>query len=174
MCTKWTQDKESPELCFLPKILINAPEEKIEYETNVPKGRLLFLPLINNLIDFHNYPNLQTESELCLYSKSEIDNQTIVFLSINGNQIKEIQQYRFRSNLFNIILIDQNNPTQKLETQAISEGYWIFLHPLALGRNKIFFKVETFLDENERSKKRGGAQNSNLTEVYYRLNVVDN
>jgi hypothetical protein len=173
-CTKLTQHKESQELCFLPKILINAAEEKIEYETNVPKGRLLFLPLINNLIDFHSYPNLQTESELCLYSKSEIDNQTIVFLSVNGNQIKEIQQYRFRSNLFNIILVDHNNPTQKIETQAISEGYWIFLHSLPLGRNKLFFKIETILDERERSKKEGISQKSKITEICYYLNIVNN
>jgi hypothetical protein len=174
MCTKWTQEKESQELCFLPKILINASEEKIEYETNVPKGRLLFLPLINNLIDFHNHPNLQTESELCLYSKSEIDNQTIVFLSIDGNQIKEIQQYRLRSNLFNIILVDHNNPTQKIETQAISEGYWIFLHSLPLGRNKIFFKIETLLDTKQSSKKEDSSQNSKITEVFYYLNIVNN
>jgi hypothetical protein len=159
MCTKWNQDKENQELCFLMKILINAFEEKFEYETTVPKGRLLFLPLINNLIDFHHYPNLQSESELCSYSKSEIDNQTIVHLSVNGNEIKEIQQYRIQSNLFNITLVDHNNPTQKLETQAISEGYWIFLHSLPLGRNEIFFKVETVLDDNERSKKQVAQRN---------------
>jgi hypothetical protein len=160
--------------CFLPKIPINASEEKIEYESNVPKGRLLFLPLINNLIDFHNYPDLQTESDLSLYSKSEIDNQIIIFLSVNGIQIKEIEQYRFRSNLFNIILVDDNNQTQKIETQAISEGYWIFLHSLPPGRNNIFFKIETLLDKKPRSKKEGSLQNSKTTEVYYYLNIVNN
>ena len=79
MCTKWTHDKESQELCFLTKILINRIEERINYETSVPKGRLLFLPLINNLIDFHNYPNLQSESDLYSYSRTEIDSQTIFF-----------------------------------------------------------------------------------------------
>ena len=76
--------------------------------------------------------------------------------------------------MFNITLVDHNNPTQKLETQAISDGYWIFLHSLPLGRNEIFFKVETVLADNERSKKTGGSKNSNLTEVFYCLNVVDN
>jgi len=99
--------------------------------------------------------------------------QTIVSLSINGTEIKRIQQYRIRSNLFNIVLVDQNNPTQKIETEAISEGYWIFLHSLPLGRNDIFFRVETFLDEKKRSKI-GISQNSKLTEVYYYLNIVDN
>jgi hypothetical protein len=174
MCTYWNQDEKNQELCFLTKILINESEEKIEYETKVPKGRLLFLPLINSLINFYHYPNLQSESDLCSYSKSEIDNQTIVYLSVNGNEINGIQQYRIRSNLFDIFLVDHNNPTQKIETQAISEGYWIFLHSLPLRRNKIFFKVETILDEKERSKKEGISQNSKITEIYYYLNIVEN
>jgi hypothetical protein len=172
MCTKWSEGKENEELCFLTKILTNTFEQKIEYEIKVPIGHLLFLPLINNLIDFHDYPNLKSESELRLYSKSEMDNQAIVFLSINGNEIKGIPQYRIRSNLFNIVLVERNDPTQKLETQAISDGYWIFLHSLPIGRNKIFFKVETFLDEKERSKRLDSPQSSNLTEVFYYLNIV--
>jgi hypothetical protein len=174
MCTNWNQNEKNQELCFLMKTLINTSEEKIEYETKVPKGRLLFLPLINNLINFYHYPNLQSESELCSCSKSEIDNQTIVYLSVNGNEIKGIQQYRIRSNLFDILLVDHNNPTQKIETQAISEGYWIFLHSLPLGRNKIYFKVETISDERERSKKESISQNSKITEIYYYLNIVEN
>lgn len=174
-CKKWSQDKENHELCFLTKALIKPSEEKIEYEITIPKGRILFLPLINNLINFYHYPNLQSESDLRLFSKSDLDNQIIVSVSVNDNEIKDVHQYRVRSHLFDIVLPGLNAHSQKIETRAISEGYWIFLHSLSSRRNKIYFKVDTFLNKNQPSEKVGSSQKPKYaTEVFYNLNIIDN
>lgn len=172
---KWIEDKENHEICYLTKALIEPSENSIECEIMIPKGRILFLPLINNLINFYDYPNLKSENDLQLFAKSDLDKKTIVFLSINDYEIKNIQQYRVQSNLFDIIVPMINDPSEKTKTQAIADGYWIFLRPLEPGISKIYFRMETSssgnsLGENTHSPRK----NRIMTDVRYKLNILDN
>jgi hypothetical protein len=172
---KWIEDKENHEICYLTKPLIEPSENSIECEITIPKGRILFLPLINNLINFYDYPNLKSENDLKLFAKSDLDKKTIVFLSINDYEIKNIQQTRVQSNLFDITLPTSNDPSEKTKTQAIADGYWIFLRPLEAGISKIHFKMETYssgnsLEENIHRPRK----NRIMTDVRYKLNIIDN
>jgi hypothetical protein len=171
----WIEDKENPELCYLTKTIIKKNENKIRCEITIPKGRVLFLPLINNLISFYDYPNLESENDLRLFAKSDLDKKIIAFLSINDHEIKNIQQYRVQSNLFNITLPEINDPSQKIKTQAIADGYWIFLHSLQSGANKIYFKLETSLCESPLEENADSPEKDRfVTEVLYNLNIIDN
>lgn len=172
---KWIEDKENHEICYLTKVLIEPTENSSECEITIPKGRILFFPLINNLINFYDYPNLKSENDLKLFAKSDLDNKTIVLLSINDYKIKNIQQNRVQSNLFDITLPMNEDSLEKTNTQAIADGYWIFLRPLEPGISKIHFKMETYssgnsLEENTHSPQK----NRIMTDVRYKLNIIDN
>jgi hypothetical protein len=170
----WSDDRENPELCYLTKAIIKKYENNIICEITIPKGRVLFLPLINNLISFYEYPNLESEHDLRLFAKSDLDTKIITYLSINDYEIKNIQQYRVQSNLFDITLPEINDPSQKIKTQAVADGYWIFLHSLQPGTNKIHFKVDTCLRESPSEKDTDTArQNRFVTDVWIHLNIKD-
>jgi hypothetical protein len=171
----WSDDKENPELCYLTKTIIKKYEDKIKCQITIPKGRVLFLPLINNLISFYDYPNLKSEHDLRLFAKSDLDKKIIAFLSINDYEIKNIQQYRVQSNLFDITLPENNDTSQKIKTQAVADGYWIFLHSLQSGANKIYFKVETSLCESPSEENADSPEKDRfVTEVLYNLNITNN
>jgi len=173
MCDKWVQEKETYMLCFLAKPLVEASKRKIECEITIQSGHVLFLPLLNNFIDFYHYPNLTSEKELVDFAKRDIDNQKIVSISVNDIKINEIIQFRIRSNLFDIVLPQSNDVSNQIRTRATSEGYWIFLHSLPSGRNKIYFKVETLIDKNDESNANRLENPKIVTEVLYNLNITD-
>jgi hypothetical protein len=76
--------------------------------------------------------------------------------------------------LFDIILPEINNPSQKIKTQAIADGYWIILHSLKAGTNKIHFKVDTSVQEIPSEKNTVTAQQNKLvTDVWIHLNIKD-
>lgn len=176
ICVKSNQDNEDQEVCFLTKTLINTSKEKFQYETTVTKGRLLFLPLINNLISFYEYPNLKSENDLQMFAKSDADTKKIIFLSINDYEIKNIEQYRIQSHLFDITLLGHNeHKSEKMKTQAIADGYWLFLNLLQSGRNKIYFTVEISLSEDSQEENVHASQKDKFViQVRYNVNVMDN
>jgi hypothetical protein len=60
---------------------------------------------------------------------------------VDGVSIKGLDKYRVQSPLFNFTLGTNNIlglPAQT--TQAISDGNWVFLKPLSLGKHTIYFK----------------------------------
>jgi hypothetical protein len=176
MCIKWNQDNEDQQVCFLRKTLIDTYEHNIEYETTVTKGRFVFFPLINNLISFYEYPNLKSENDLQMFAKSELDKKKIVFLSVNDHEIKNMDQYRIHSHLFDITLLENNDhESQTMKTQAIADGYWLFLNLLHSGRNKICFTVEISLSEDiHEENEHASRKDKFVIRVSYNVKVMDN
>jgi hypothetical protein len=173
LCHKWVQEKETYLLCFLAKPLVEASKTRIECEITIPSGHLLFLPLLNNFINFYHYPSLTSEKELVDFAKRDIDNQKIVSISVNDIKINETIQFRIRSNVFAIVLPQSNDLSKQIQTRAISEGYWIFLHSLPSGKNKIYFKVETLIDKNDELNTNRLEHPKIVTEVLYNLNITN-
>lgn len=173
---KWSQDNNDREVWFLCKTLIDPSKQNIHCETTVTKGRLLFFPLVNNLISFYEYPNLKSENDLKMFSKSDADKKRIVFLSINGHEVKNIEQYRIQSHLFDLVSLKDNaHESQKIKTQAIADGYWLFLHLLKSGRNKIYFTLEVSLSEDILEDPIQASQKDKLQiEVNYDVNIIEN
>src|SRR5438093_1083 len=173
LCDKWVQEKETYLFCFLAKPLVEASKSKIECEITIPSRHVLFLPLLNNFINFYHYPNLTSEKDLVDFAKRDIDNQKIVSISVNDIKFNDIIQFRIRSNLFAIVLPQSNDVSKQIQTHAISDGYWIFLHSLPSGRNKIYFKVETLIDKNDELNANRLEHPKVVTEVLYNLNITD-
>ena len=95
---------------------------------------------MNAECSFLDFPSAKTVSDLIKCSQEDNDNTIDLKASIDGKQLTNLEHYRVMSSLFNIT-IPQNNvlglPAGK--TQMISDGFWMFLKPLAPGSHDVQF-----------------------------------
>jgi hypothetical protein len=105
----------------------------------VPSGKAILIPIFNGECSFAEYPKHKTESELrnCAITG---DNGGTVHAAVDGKNLLNLDGYRVQSQLFNVTFADHNifgAPSGK--TQAVSDGWWVFLQPLAPGKHEIHF-----------------------------------
>jgi hypothetical protein len=105
----------------------------------VPSDKAILVPILNDVCSFAEYPKYKTESELrnCPITG---ENGGTVQGTVDGQSILNLDGYRVQSPLFNVTFADHNifgAPSGK--TQAVSDGWWIFLQPLAPGKHEIHF-----------------------------------
>jgi hypothetical protein len=104
----------------------------------IPTSRAIFFPVINFITSFAEEPQLKTESDLVTRANEDIASLTNVNLSIDGISIKNLNEYRVQSPVFDILFGETNAfklPPGK--TRAISDGFWIFLRGLPSGWHTI-------------------------------------
>jgi hypothetical protein len=146
---------------------------KAQRTCKVPNGMSIFFPIINDLISFHADPHLKTESDLHAYAKADLDHTTLLCARIDGCELQNLKSYRVHSSLFQIMLPVEVGRSAPVRTQAVSDGYWIFLKPLPPGEHKIEFIGEKL--EFDRLTQ-DGAPIENLpkfhVEVKYTIQVV--
>jgi hypothetical protein len=86
-----------------------------------------------------------TEEELHRCAEEDESSNPILFLSVDGREIQQIEKYRVHSRAFNIT-IPETLPENTLfganpgPSHAVSDGYWIFLEPLPPGEHETHFK----------------------------------
>lgn len=122
---------------------------------NIQAGNAILFPILNSECSYIEFPQLKNERELRDCAKIIQDKVINLSASIDNNELKNLEEYRIQSSLFNFSL-PQNNilglPPQK--TQAVSDGNWVFLKPLSIGQHEIKFKGEV--------NKTIGASDSNF------------
>lgn len=83
---------------------------------------------------------MKTELDLRKCAKADQDKATNLQVTVDGLAIPDLKKYRVQSPLFNMTL--PNNNALSLppgNTQAVSDGFWILLKPLAVGKHTIHF-----------------------------------
>lgn len=103
----------------------------------VPTDKAILIPILNHVCSFAEYPKYKTESELrnCAITG---ENGGTLEGTIDVQNILNLDGYRVQSQLFNVTFTDHNifgTPSGK--TQAVSDGWWVFLQPLATGKHEI-------------------------------------
>lgn len=115
---------------------------KAERECKIPFGRSIFFPVVNDLISFAEYPELETEDNLHGYAKMDLDTATYLSLKVDGTSVQRLWDYRVHSNLFEIKIPLSNNIESRIKTSAVSEGYWAFIRSLPRGAHVLSFVGE--------------------------------
>lgn len=105
----------------------------------VPKNRAIFFPIINDIISFYTDPDLKTEHDLHDYASADLDHTSVLSVRVDGFEIQDLFSYRIHSSLFEIVLPPSGNESTPRKTQAVSDGYWIFLKPLPRGVHELEF-----------------------------------
>jgi hypothetical protein len=135
----------------------------------IPAGKSILFPVMNAECSKHEYPELQTESDLRGCAVSSNDGVTELMVTIDGQPISEqqLRSYRIQSSLFELNLPEGNIISgQQGSTQAVSDGFWVFLPPLASGAHDIHFRG-AMIDFTTAS------QNNFVSESLYHLTIAE-
>jgi hypothetical protein len=114
-----------------------------ERNCDIPANKTILFPVINGACSYAEYPELRTEAELRSCAVSSNDAVSELMVTIDGQAINESQlrSYRVQSPLFNLTLPENNiNGLPASTTQAVSDGFWVFLPPLTPGQHEIDFR----------------------------------
>jgi hypothetical protein len=124
-------------------------------------------PILDTSCSYSESPNLKSEQEL---RQCAIDGNkdAIVKASVDNQEVKNIDRYRVTTGLFNVTYSDDPvSPTNSNVSQAVSDGWFIFLEPLKAGKHEIKFVASQLSGEN-------AAEPSALIDVTYHLVVAAN
>jgi hypothetical protein len=116
----------------------------VERTCTVPAEKAILIPVSVVACSFAEQSGT-TEEELGTCAEEDESSNPILFLSVDGRQIQQIEKYRVHSSAFNIT-IPETVPENALfgakacPSRAVSDGYWIILAPLPPGEHEIHFK----------------------------------
>lgn len=106
----------------------------------VPKGKYLFLPVINMIhIARRTATNQRAENCRRMQESAAVNNDKLIsaVVFIDDVQIEDVARYRVRSKgCFDPFGADPSD-RESLETVAASDGYWLLIAPLPGGRHTI-------------------------------------
>lgn len=106
---------------------------------NIPAGKAILFPSLNVECDYKT-PDLKTEADLRKCAKADQDKATNLQAAVDGVAIPDLKKYRVQSPLFNMTAPGDNvMGIPPGMTQAISDGFWILLKPLPVGKHTIEF-----------------------------------
>jgi hypothetical protein len=107
----------------------------------IAEGMAIFFPIINGYGSFAENPLVKTESELRALIKSSFDQVRVAEATVDGVKLENLENYRVQSPLFNFTYPENNiGGVPPGPSQAVAEGYWVMLHPLAAGEHTIHFR----------------------------------
>jgi hypothetical protein len=106
----------------------------------IPSGKAIFFPVLNVECDYLSDLAHKTEADLRKCAKDDQDKATNLQATIDGVAIPDLNMYRVQSPLFNLTIPKDNAMgIPPGSTQAISDGFWVLLKPLPVGKHEIHF-----------------------------------
>ena len=93
-------------------------------------------------------PNLKNEQDLRVCAVDG-NKDAIVNAFVDGRQVMDIEKYRITTSLFNVTYSDDPViPTNSNVSQAVSDGWIIFLEPLKPGQHEVKFTASQLAQQN--------------------------
>ena len=135
----------------------------------IPFGRSILFPVIADLISFAEF-DFKTKHELRGYAKHDLDQTKNMMVELDKFQIGT-EKYRVQTDLFEFYNA-KGDPTGMPSgfTRGVSDGYWVFLHPLYKGNHTIHFEAEKPRPRNE-NKLHNSATSIFSINVTYKITV---
>jgi hypothetical protein len=133
-----SESQNDPNVWFLAGTLGGTANRSCK----IPLGKSILMPVINYRCSFADEPAINTEEELTLKCKKEIDDIKNLSFQIDDMFVADLSPYRVCSPLFDVHLGKNNIENNILhdnpfDTKMVSDGYWIFLKPLNIGLHKL-------------------------------------
>lgn len=120
--------------------LSGAGGSVVERTCTVPAGKAILVPVSTVECSFAEQSGT-TEQELHTCAEEDQSSNPILFLSVDGREIQQLEKYRVHSRAFNVTFPENALFGAKAgPTLAVSDGYWIILEPLPPGVHEIHFK----------------------------------
>ena len=124
--------------------LLGLPQNR---KCTIPSTKAIFFPVIEKECSFaEEGEQLKTEEDLVARAKLLIDLVSSMEVTINGINLKNPRQYRARSRVFDLTFPQDNVYHVKPgPTRSVTDGYWVFLKPLRVGKHILHFIGESFI-----------------------------
>ena len=111
-----------------------------ERTCSIPAGKAILFPVLNTECSFAETPGYKSEADLRKCAAAEGDIMNNVHATVDGIALNDSQIPRIQSPLFNFVLPPNSIfGAPQGPSQAVSDGRWVFLHPLEPGNHKITF-----------------------------------
>ena len=110
-----------------------------ERTCTIPAGKAILFPILSGDCDYSANPKVKTESDL-LRCASQGNEGGVMEATVDGVKLQNLDKYRVQTSLFDLSVPKDNafgEPTAK--TQAIADGFYVFLQPLSPGKHDIHF-----------------------------------
>jgi hypothetical protein len=122
------------EIWFLVGTIGGVAERYYKVDSQKP----VLFPIFNYIVSFADEPKAKEDKDLVNIVARDIDNIPTPFVSINGQSLNSLLQYRVSTEVFDLDLPESNLVTNEAcSTKAASDGYWLILKPLAPGKYDI-------------------------------------
>jgi len=111
-----------------------------ERSCTIPAGKAIIFPVMGSECSYADTPSVKSERDLAICAQADDNIATNLQATIDGHSIEQLDKYRVTSPLFNLTF-----PTTNIfsappgPTQGIVDGFWVFLHPLTLGKHELHF-----------------------------------
>lgn len=105
----------------------------------IPREKSILFPIIVSQFSRSEKPTM-THRELVRYAAKDIDQASFLEVIIDNLHLTDLSKYRVQS-YFNLDLVEGNIWDIKPgPTMAASDGFWVFLKPLRVGRHTVNFQ----------------------------------
>lgn len=105
----------------------------------IPHQKSILFPIIVSLFSRSEKPAM-TDEELVRYSSKDIDQTSFLQVIVDDFSFTDLSEFRVQS-FFNLDLIEGNIwNIPPGPTMAASDGFWVFLKPLSVGKHTIHFQ----------------------------------
>jgi hypothetical protein len=123
----------------------------VKRQCSIPSGKSIFFPVIEKECSFVEDQDLHNEHDLHNRARQFIDCVTHLEFSLDGVSWPDLKKYRVHSEVFDLIFPSDNvYDVVPGSTRSVTDGYWMFLRPLTIGKHEIFFSGEASLPENSK------------------------
>lgn len=108
----------------------------------IPDNVGILFPILNSECSYIEYPLIKNEDGLMECAQSIQNHVNYLNATLDDRPLLKLDEYRIQSPLFNFSLPANNilNLTKGETSAAISDGNWVFLKPLTVGKHTITFE----------------------------------
>lgn len=122
----------------------------------IPQGKSILFPIIVSQFSRSEMPTMGIQ-ELKRFTAKDIDQTSFLEVMVDDLKLNDLSRYRIQSR-FHLDMVRRNIWDVKSgPTEAVSDGFWVFLKPLGQGKHRIKFH---------------GIEPNFETRVTYNINVI--
>ena len=147
--------------------LTSTYKHPVDRYCTIPAGKAILFTILNSECSYAEFHELKTEKQLRQCSKEMQDSVTQVQASVDGISIKDLDKYRTESPLFSFTLPENNilGLHAHITTQSVSDGNWVFLKPLSMGKHIIYFKggLRNIINTSAAKNNNNNTSSTNFT-----------
>jgi hypothetical protein len=122
----------------------------------IPRVKSILFPIIASQFSRSEKPTM-THRELVRYAAKDIDQASFLEVIIDNLHLTDLSKYRVQSRFYLNIVEGNIWDVKSGATEAVSDGFWVFLKPLNEGNHTITFR---------------GIEPNFKTSVQYSINVI--